>query len=599
MKQRNKIKYADLFRLMLKESKANALIWLVLSTLVGVLPATSIWINKSLVNQLGNLAEVNTKIIFMLLAGLGIAAILQEIIKNYTNYLYVKMRYNVSYMMENQLYNVILNCRIDRFEDSNFHNGIVMAHQALQVNCLDVIQLFINSVSSSVTVITIVITLISINWKLPVVLTISSIPTIVGILFVKNYKFKIKESLLELMRKNGYYAGLFIDKKGIRDIKLYNLKEYFLGIWKKQKKEIISKSQKVVAKEGIVNVCGRIVINVSFLGAAIYLVNMVITGAIDLGSFVSLLTAVTLFQSSLTSISENNASIYEMRLYVNALFDVLSNEGQSNGQLTLNAVESEEEAGQERKWKEIQSIELKNVSFQYKQAKSKTLEDVNLCIKKGERVAIVGYNGAGKTTLINILLGLYRPDQGQVLVNGEELTDDAMKSYYEKIACVPQDFMKYDFSLFENIALGRGDTRENREKAREILTKLKFDPGKLERFDDSLSAKYSGGFELSGGEWQKVALARAIIRDAEVVIYDEPTSSLDPISEVNTYNDLYALSQEKTSIVISHRLGIAKACNKIIVMKDGRIVEMGNHEQLMKNHGEYAYLYNAQAAWYN
>lgn len=409
----------------------------------------------------------------------------------------------------------------------------------------------------------------------------------------------IKESLLELMRKNGYYAGLFIDKKGIRDIKLYNLKEYFLGIWKKQKKEIISKSQKVVAKEGIVNVCGRIVINVSFLGAAIYLVNMMITGAIDLGSFVSLLTAVTLFQSSLTSISENNASIYEMRLYVNALFDVLSNEGQSNGQLTLNAVESEEEAGQERKWKEIQSIELKNVSFQYKQAKSKTLEDVNLCIKKGERVAIVGYNGAGKTTLINILLGLYRPDQGQVLVNGEELTDDAMKSYYEKIACVPQDFMKYDFSLFENIALGRGDTRENREKAREILTKLKFDPGKLERFDDSLSAKYSGGFELSGGEWQKVALARAIIRDAEVVIYDEPTSSLDPISEVNTYNDLYALSQEKTSIVISHRLGIAKACNKIIVMKDGRIVEMGNQEQLMKNHGEYAYLYNAQAAWYN
>ncbi len=445
------------------------------------------------------------------------------------------------------------------------------------------------------TVITIVIALISINWKLPIVLALSSIPTVVGILFVKNYKFKIKESLLELMRKNSYYAGLFIDKRGIRDIKLYGLKDYFLSIWKTQKEKIISKSQKVVAKEGIVNVLGRIVINVSFFGAAIYLVNMVITKAIDLGSFVSLLTAVTLFQSSLTSISENNAGIYEMKLYTNALFNVLNGENQSDAQ----AIEEKRDVARNIDLKEINSIELRHVHFQYKQANTKTLDDVSLRIEKGERVAIVGYNGAGKTTLINVLLGLYRPDQGQVLINGEELSEDRLATYYERISCVPQDFMKYDFSLFENIVLGSGDTAEKRDKVREILRKLEFDPKKLERFDDYLSAKYSGGFELSGGEWQKVALARAIIRESDLVIYDEPTASLDPVSEVETYNDLYTLSKEKTSIVISHRLGIAKACSKIVVMKDGRIVEVGNHEQLMKKNGEYAYLYNAQAAWYN
>lgn len=588
-----KTRYWKILKLMLEENKILSLLWLFFSVIIGLFPSLSVLINRNLVNQLETIrngGKSNSDIVLLLILIL-IVAIVTEIFKNIANYIYLNIKYNISFRLEKVFYKKILKYPLEKFEDTNFYNNVLMASQALETNSIDIIVLFISSFSNIITLFSVIIILIAINWKLPIILFLASIPSALGIVLMKKYKYVIRESLLELTRKAGYYVALFTDKKSIRDIKLFCLKDYWIDVWSGYKENIIKKAKQVALREGVVGVCGQVIINVSIFAATFSLVNMVIEGSIDLGGFVSLLTAVTLFQGTVATISENSATIYETGLYVDSLFAII--ESIKEGEVpekTYNLKNIKNES--------IDTINFVDVSFKYKQAKDIVLKDINININKGEKIAIVGYNGAGKSTLINLLLGLYKPDRGKILVNGVKMEEIDLETFYSKISCISQDFTRYDFSLFENIALNRENTAENREMVTKILRDLDFDKKKLEHLDDSLSAKYSGGFELSGGEWQKVAIARAIIRDADLVVFDEPTSALDPIAEVRVYNDLYRMAEDKTLIVISHRLGITKLCDKIIMMKEGRIVEIGSHEELMSKNGEYAHLYGTQASWY-
>lgn len=584
-----KKEYRVIFKLMLEENKVLTILWILLSLTLGVLPSFTVLINKDLVNyitSIQSLHDSNYMIAIFFLILLCVLSITKELIKSISEYIYMKVKFNISYRLENKLYNNILNYSMEKFEDDNMYNSILMASQALQMNCLDIINLFINSISNAITIISVMLTLLTINIFLPFGLVIAALPGIIGILFIKKYKFKVKESLLELVRKNNYFTYLFTEKRAVREIKIFNLKKYFENIWRKQKEVIIKKTINVTFKENIVSLFGLIIVNISIAFASIFFVRMIVLGKLDLGGFVSLLTAVTLFQSTISVMGENNSNIYEMGLYVEALFKVLE---KNDNVPTKNEIIIREP---------IESIEFRNVNFQYRQSKKMTLKNISLNINKGDRIAIVGYNGSGKTTLVNLILGLYNQNSGEIYINGKDRSHYDMEEYFKKITCIMQDYMKYDFSLLENVSLGNIDCLKKRERVIEILQKMKIGSDKLERLDDILSAKYSGGFELSGGEWQKVAISRAMIRDAEIVIFDEPTSSLDPIAEVNIYNDLNELTDNKTSIIISHRLGVTKFCNKIIVMKEGEIVEIGTHEELMKMEGEYAYLYKTQVSWY-
>lgn len=585
-----KKEYRVIFTLMLEENKFLTILWILLSLILGVLPSFTILVNKELVNHITSiqsLRDSNYKISVFFLILISVLAISKELIKSISEYIYTKVKFKVSYRLENKLYDKILNYSMEKFEDDNMYNSILMASQALQMNSLDIINLFINSISNVITIISVMFTLLTINVFLPFGLTIAALPGLIGILCIKKYKFKVKESLLELVRKNNYFTYLFTEKRAIREIKIFNLKNYFENIWRKQKEEIIKKAINVSFKENIVSLFGQIIVNISIALASIFFVRMIVEGKLDLGGFVSLLTAVTLFQSTISVMGENNSNIYEMGLYVDALFKVLE-KNEVYESIKNNMVLREP----------IESIEFRNVNFQYRQSKKMTLKNISLMINKGDRIAIVGYNGSGKTTLVNLILGLYNQNSGDIYINGKDKSHYDMDEYFKKITCIMQDYMKYDFSLLENVSLGNVDCLKKRERVIEILQKMKIGSDKLERLDDILSAKYSGGFELSGGEWQKVAISRAMIRDAEIVIFDEPTSSLDPIAEVNIYYDLNELTDNKTSIIISHRLGVTKFCNKIIVMKEGKIVEIGNHDELMNLEGEYAYLYKTQVSWY-
>lgn len=247
----------------------------------------------------------------------------------------------------------------------------------------------------------------------------------------------------------------------------------------------------------------------------------------------------------------------------------------------------------ERTEEEILPVMIKGVTFSYPNNKKNALNGIDLTIKKNEKIAIVGGNGAGKSTLIKLLLGIYTPTEGTIYWGNEPITPD-------KISVVYQNYIKYELSLRENIAFGNLKHLDDDNKILSVIQ----DCGLIELYNElggldvKLGRIYEGGRELSGGQWQRIAIARALFSDSCFIIFDEPTAAIDPNAELEIYKMLIDLCSDKTAIFISHRLGWAKNADRIIVLGEGKVVENGTHEELIQKNGVYAGMYNLQASWY-
>jgi len=247
-----------------------------------------------------------------------------------------------------------------------------------------------------------------------------------------------------------------------------------------------------------------------------------------------------------------------------------------------------------------QGFEFRNVSFAYPNGR-KVLHSVNFKLEPGERIALVGENGQGKTTIVKLLTRLYDPTGGQILLDGVDLREYDQEDLWREIGVIFQDFMRYDMTATENIAMGRIEERNNifrirsaahKSLAEDVIRKLP------KGFEQQLGCRFDGGTDLSGGEWQKLALARAYLREAQVLILDEPTASLDAKSEHEVFERFAELTRGRMAMLISHRFSTVRMADRIFVLQDGRIAEEGPHDQLMQNGGRYAEMFELQAASY-
>lgn len=312
-----------------------------------------------------------------------------------------------------------------------------------------------------------------------------------------------------------------------------------------------------------------------------YLLN----GSISIGYFAAIFYSLNKLMDTMKEMVELFGTIYENANLAGKLYDYL---------------ELPEEEGEDGPVGALESIRLEDVSFRYPYTDRNALDHITLEIEKGSHVAIVGLNASGKTTLVKVLMGLLRPTEGVVSVNEKDSSKYSTKSLTRDISAVFQNFGKYKLSLRENVILSdikkEGDDGEIRSK----LEEAGFDyqrEGISDSLDTMLSKEFNG-IDLSGGEWQRLAIARGIYRRNDLIVLDEPTAAIDPIEEANVYRRFDEISKGKTVLTVTHRLGSVKTADRIIVLRGGEVVEDGTHAELMEKEGFYAEMFSAQAKWY-
>lgn len=375
-----------------------------------------------------------------------------------------------------------------------------------------------------------------------------------------------------------------------KDIRLYNMGDFLGDFYSALNRNYWERALKNSYKKAIWTLPVTLLNTVLKFGIYAVLIYTALQGSITIGSIAKYVTCIMLLAETLIKIVTTTQKTLYNNQYLKryfSYFDIPNDMYQ--GSLTVEKRDDNE-----------YYIEFRNVSFKYPNTEAYALENVNLKFKVGEKLAIVGMNGSGKTTFIKLLCRLYDPTEGEILLNGVNIKKYDYDEYMSVFSVVFQDFSLFSFQLGEIVASSKSF---DENKVRECLQKANFGDRLHEMPEGVHTYLYKGydqsGIEISGGEAQKIALARALYKDSPFILLDEPTAALDPISEYEVYSNFNAISGDKTTVYISHRLASCRFCNKIVVFDNGHIVQHGSHEELLSDvNGKYHELWNAQAQYY-
>jgi ATP-binding cassette subfamily B protein len=328
-----------------------------------------------------------------------------------------------------------------------------------------------------------------------------------------------------------------------------------------------------------------------YYSAYVYVIWRTVTGSLSIGTLTFLTGAIVQASGNIQQIFSSLSSIADQALFLTDLLAFF--EMQATIRSKPHALPAPRPI--------VRGFEFRNVSFRYPGTSRLVLNSLDFHLRAGERVALIGKNGEGKTTLVKLMTRLYDPVEGQVLLDGVDLREYKLEDLYREIGVIFQDFMRYEMTARENIAVGRIDeinnlpllkTAADKSMADEVIERLPRD------YEQMLGRRFENGVDLSGGEWQKIALARAYLRDAQVLILDEPTAALDARSEFEVFQRFAELTAGKSALFISHRFSTVRMADRIVVLENGKIAEDGNHEELLNLGGRYAEMFEMQAASY-
>ena len=406
---------------------------------------------------------------------------------------------------------------------------------------------------------------------------------------VKKYEYSQKEKAADKDRRTFYVFDTMYDFAYGKDIRIYDLKNILIDKFKKFRGERIDISNDVQEKQLKVKIVDVILLVIREFVVYGYLIYNVLFTGMGIGDFTMYFSTINGFGDWMKGILDDLANIKAQNMYLDDMREFLEIKSEDKEKTRDIPIDSSYE------------IEFKNVSFKYPKTDKYIYKNLSLKIKKGQRLAIVGINGAGKTTFVKLLCRLYEPTSGEILINGVNIQSFSKKEYYKILSVVFQDIKTFAFTVAENVSLENLEDVD-REKVLHCIEKAGVGDkiNSLEKgIDTSLLKILDGeGVELSGGENQKLALARALYKNGKIVILDEPTSALDAVAEYNIYKGFDELIGDKTAIYISHRLASTKFCDVIAFFENGEIVEYGTHEELLKKNGKYSDMFNIQAQYY-
>ena len=427
-----------------------------------------------------------------------------------------------------------------------------------------------------------------------VLLTGISIVNLVLYRYAQNYEYKQKDKMADINQKLSYVEYTAKDISYAKDIRLYNISDWFLETRSKLT-EAYAKVANQVRNRFLAVTCVTAFARVLQDGIAYgYLIYCVINGRIDIDEFVLYFGAITGFSDFVRRISDNFNTLRSANLQMNDIRRYLD--------LTDKTDTAEADLRNSMGFAEAKdfSLEFDHVWFSYENDEAIILQDFCLQVKEGEKLALVGVNGAGKTTLVKLLCGFYKPDKGEIKIGGVEISKYPKEELYKFISAVFQDLYIDPFTVAENVSM-KEETETDMKRVEECLERtglLEAIRSYPEHIHSYMNRSIHEGIVLSGGQQQKLLMARALYKEAPIMILDEPTAALDPIAESETYENFHKLTDDKTVIYISHRLASTRFCDKIVFLKDGRNAECGTHTELMELGGEYARMYEVQSHYY-
>jgi ATP-binding cassette subfamily B protein len=380
-------------------------------------------------------------------------------------------------------------------------------------------------------------------------------------------------------------------KEAAKELKLFNLSEYLTGRFTKLSQAIFEENVALNKRRlfwgGLLAIVGQL----GYYAAYGYSIYQTIQGRYSIGDLTLITTAIMQAMANIQQAFSTASGVADQALFLTDLLAFFEMKptvaSKANGLPTPMPI--------------TRGFEFRNVSFVYPGTDRRVLSDFNFTLRPGERVALIGENGQGKTTVVKLITRLYDPTEGQILLDGIDLREYDLANLHAGIGVIFQDFMRYEMTARENIEVGRIEVPHTLEEIEEAGEKS-LAAGVIERlpggYDQMLGRRFETGVDLSGGEWQKLALARAYLRDAQLLILDEPTAALDARSELQVFERFAELTEGKMALLISHRFSTVRMADRIVVLEGGRLVEEGSHQQLMALGGRYAAMFEMQAASY-
>ncbi len=601
------VRMAYIFKLVWKTGPWILFAMLFFAIFQGVMPVVGSKISQFVLNELqssyggfsGDLSAFLGTTVFFLLVFMFTYNILNSLVSTLKNTVTRIAGELVVRTVKLEIMNKARDLDLCSFDLPAFYEKLENANREAGMRPIQILSSTFSIFSTIITLVSYVVILATELWWAALVMVVVSVPSAIINFYYRRKNFQYMRLRSKDRRQMNYYSDLMVNKDMAKEVRMFGLADTFIGRYRETFDRYYAGIRKLILRENMWHVIITIVsavVNCLFYAWFAYLV---VTGDHQIGDYSLYTGALGAVAGQVGALITTSAGIYEGTLFIDNLTSFLAEEK------TVVPIlpEGEEENGPRKVAHGTpHTIEFRHVSFIYPGTERKVLDDVNLVIRPGETLVLVGLNGAGKTTLLKLLTRLYDPTEGVILLDGEDIRSYDVDDLYSMYGIIFQDFGKYAVSVSENIRFGDIRKEASDEAIRNAAAEADATdyighlPG---GFDTPLMRIFEeDGIELSIGQWQKLAIARAFYSDSDVLILDEPTASLDPMAEQEIFNQFDRLRADKTTIFVSHRLSSATVASKIAVLEYGKLIEEGDHRTLMQKRGRYYELFSTQAKRY-
>ena len=564
-----------------------------LRLLKSLIPITLLWVGKEIIDEVILQVDLDTSDLNRLYWLIGIElllAILSDVFNrliSLTDGLLGDLYSNASSI---ELIQKTAKVELASLEDSEFYDKLERARQQT-TSRVSLMSNVLAQIQDIITIISLVSGLIYFYPILIVLLVISIIPSFINELKYSQSSYSLQKSWTPERRELDYMRMIGASDVTAKEIKLFGLADFISSTFKRISDKYYKANKKLSIKKSLWGGVFHVLGDLAYYGAYVFIVLKAVAGLVTIGDLTFLAGSFSQLRNQLQTVFSRFSNITQSAMYLQDYFEFTDMDFSNDNPEQYREAPSEFN----------HSIHFDNVSFSYPQSEKMVLSSLTFDLKKGEKLALVGENGAGKTTLIKLLLRLYEPTGGQILMDGIPIREYRKEDYQKMLGAIFQDFVKYYLTAKINIAVGNIDEEHNIDKikdaavqslANDVIESLPLG------YDQGLGRRFKKGAELSGGQWQKIALARAYMSDAPIIILDEPTSALDARAESEVFQRFIGLTKDRTSIIISHRFSTVRMANRILVLENGSILELGTHKELLANPKLYAELFELQAEGY-